>query len=58
LRRLEPYAADLWQEEIADYLPPGEPPARLHKQTYFGGLYQKVVIQRGLDLDTDSIGSN
>jgi ubiquinone/menaquinone biosynthesis C-methylase UbiE len=58
LRWLEPYADDLWQQEIADYLPPGKPPTRLHKQTYFGGLYQKVVIQRGLDLDADSIGSN
>jgi ubiquinone/menaquinone biosynthesis C-methylase UbiE len=46
LRWLEPYAGDLWQREIADYLPPGKPPAQLHKQTYFGGLYQKVVIRR------------
>jgi hypothetical protein len=27
-------------------LPAGEAPAHVDKQTYFGGLYQKVVITR------------
>ncbi|MDH4150363.1 MAG: rhodoquinone biosynthesis methyltransferase RquA [Betaproteobacteria bacterium] len=43
---LEPFAMDLWRREIADWLPPGLRPARVDKHTYFGGLYQKVVITR------------
>jgi ubiquinone/menaquinone biosynthesis C-methylase UbiE len=44
LRRLEPFALDLWQQEIASYLPESQAPRALRKDTYFGGLYQKVVI--------------
>ncbi|MEO5365078.1 MAG: rhodoquinone biosynthesis methyltransferase RquA [Magnetococcus sp. WYHC-3] len=50
LRLLEPFAMDLWQGEIAHWLPPhlvGDPGLRLHKQLYFGGLYQKVVVTCG-----------
>ncbi len=43
---LEPFAMDLWRREITDWLPPGLRPARVDKHTYFGGLYQKVVITR------------
>ncbi|TMG85569.1 MAG: class I SAM-dependent methyltransferase [Betaproteobacteria bacterium] len=46
LRRLEPFALDLWDCELEQYLPDGSPPANVHKETYFGGLYQKVVITR------------
>lgn len=46
LRRLEPFALDLWQSEIAAFLPAGTRLALVHKQTYFGGLYQKVVLTR------------
>jgi ubiquinone/menaquinone biosynthesis C-methylase UbiE len=46
LRTLEPFAMDLWCGEIASWLPAGVVPAQLEKQTYFGGLYQKVVITR------------
>jgi ubiquinone/menaquinone biosynthesis C-methylase UbiE len=44
LRALEPFALDLWQRELSAWLPEGVAPAQLRKQTYFGGLYQKVVI--------------
>jgi ubiquinone/menaquinone biosynthesis C-methylase UbiE len=46
LRRLEPFALDLWDCELGAYLPDGQPVSALHKETYFGGLYQKVVITR------------
>jgi ubiquinone/menaquinone biosynthesis C-methylase UbiE len=45
LAALEPFALDLWRHEIAHWLPA---PARAgwRKQLFFGGLYQKVVINR------------
>jgi len=43
LAALEPFALDLWRREIADWLPRG---AASRKELFFGGLYQKVVIQR------------
>lgn len=46
LRRLEPYADDLWKNEIASYLPEDIAFSRMEKTTYFGGLYQKVVLTR------------
>ena len=42
---LEPFALDLWRQEIADWLPPAAQ-GRLCKQSFFGGLYQKIVITR------------
>ncbi len=44
LGMLEPFALDLWRHELADYLPAGFAPAAVSKSTFFGGLYQKVVI--------------
>ena len=44
LARLEPYALDLWRHEISEWLPAGA--GSLRKQTYFGGLYQKIVVTR------------
>lgn len=44
LRALEPFALDLWQHEIAEWLPEKLDPAQIRKQTYYGGLYQKLVI--------------
>jgi ubiquinone/menaquinone biosynthesis C-methylase UbiE len=44
LRALEPFACGLWQQEVASYLPGSKGPASLVKTTYFGNLYQKVVI--------------
>nr|WP_319564706.1 rhodoquinone biosynthesis methyltransferase RquA [uncultured Rhodoferax sp.] len=46
LTTLEPFAMDLWHGQIADWLPGDCQHLPLDKQTYFGGLYQKVVIQR------------
>lgn len=46
LSTLEPFAMDLWRGEIMDWLPADANVAKIDKQTYFGGLYQKVVITR------------
>ena len=46
LTTLEPFAMDLWRGEIADWLPADHQPAQIEKRTYFGGLYQKVLITR------------
>jgi ubiquinone/menaquinone biosynthesis C-methylase UbiE len=45
LARLEPFALDLWRDEISRWLP-RIPKGCLHQTTYFGGLYQKMVIVR------------
>jgi ubiquinone/menaquinone biosynthesis C-methylase UbiE len=46
LTTLEPFAMDMWNGEIADWLPTDVKISKIDKQTYFGGLYQKVVITR------------
>jgi ubiquinone/menaquinone biosynthesis C-methylase UbiE len=46
LRRLEPFALDLWAAELVEYLPEGVALGAAHKQTFYGGLYQKVVLTR------------
>lgn len=46
LKRLEPFALDLWRAPIATWFPPGFTPARLSQQTCFGGLYQMILIER------------
>jgi ubiquinone/menaquinone biosynthesis C-methylase UbiE len=46
LTTLEPFAMDVWRGEIADWLPADIQVTQVEKQTYFGGLYQKVVITR------------
>lgn len=45
-RRLEPYAIDLWRHELLEFMPPGVKPAAVQRRTYFGGLYQKLVLVR------------
>ena len=45
LAKLEPFALDLWRAEIAEWLPCNST-RRLRKESFFGGLYQKVVITR------------
>jgi ubiquinone/menaquinone biosynthesis C-methylase UbiE len=45
LAALEPFALDLWRHEIADWLPAAAR-AGGRKQSFFGGLYQKIVIER------------
>ncbi len=44
LRALEPYALDLWKHDIAEWFPEERRPSEIRKQTYFGGLYQKLTI--------------
>jgi ubiquinone/menaquinone biosynthesis C-methylase UbiE len=45
-RKLEPYAMDLWNNEIEDFLPDGVRPTAVQKTSYYGGLYQKLVWTR------------
>lgn len=45
-RRLEPYAMDLWEHEIEAFMPADREPAAVDKRTYYGGLYQKLVLTR------------
>jgi ubiquinone/menaquinone biosynthesis C-methylase UbiE len=46
LKYLEPFAMDLWRRDIVQWLPRDARPAAIARQTYFGGLYQKVVVTR------------
>jgi hypothetical protein len=45
---LEPFAKDLWRRDIAGYARAGDQFA-WSKETYFGGLYQRVVARRWPD---------
>lgn len=45
-RRLEPYAIDLWRHDVEAFLPLGCPVTVLSRRSYFGGLYQKLVLTR------------
>ena len=45
-RKLEPFAMALWNHEVLEFLPAGVRQPALTKQTYFGGLYQKLVLTR------------
>lgn len=44
LRTFEPFAMDLWNHEVREWLPEGATVAR--KETFWGGLYQKLVIRK------------
>jgi ubiquinone/menaquinone biosynthesis C-methylase UbiE len=46
LRVLEPFAEALWKNEIVSFLPSDQKISDLEKVTYFGNLYQKLVITR------------
>jgi len=43
---LEPFALDIWRNEIVDWLPREFIPKSITKETLFGGVYQKVVIDK------------
>ena len=43
-RLLEPFALDTWTEQIEDWLPKDFVPMAINKDTAFGGLYQRIVI--------------
>jgi len=44
LALLEPFAMDLWREELPAFMPDEIKPGQLDSDFYFGGLYQKVVL--------------
>jgi len=44
LNLLEPFALDLWRNEVLTWLPETVRAEQIRKETYFGGLYQKLVI--------------
>jgi ubiquinone/menaquinone biosynthesis C-methylase UbiE len=44
LGALEPFALDLWHRDVAEWLPKGVRLKHVCKQTFCGGLYQKLVI--------------
>jgi ubiquinone/menaquinone biosynthesis C-methylase UbiE len=44
LRRFEPFALDLWRYDVAHWLPRSILDRDIRKETFWGGLYQKVVI--------------
>ena len=44
LHFLEPFALDLWKREISEWLPGNGRPQSIKKETFFGSLYQKVVV--------------
>ena len=45
LTMLEPFAMDLWREELPAFMPADIKAEKLSSRFYFGGLYQKVVLE-------------
>ena len=43
---LEPFAIDLWAQGIEAYFPADITPASVRKTTFFGGVYQRLVLTR------------
>jgi ubiquinone/menaquinone biosynthesis C-methylase UbiE len=41
---LEPFAMDLWRDELPTFMPDSIKPGQIESEFYFGGLYQKVVL--------------
>jgi ubiquinone/menaquinone biosynthesis C-methylase UbiE len=41
---LEPFAMDLWREELPAFMPQSIKPEQIESEFYFGGLYQKIVL--------------
>jgi len=41
---LEPFAMDLWRQELPAFMPAQIRPEQISSTFYFGGLYQKVVL--------------
>ena len=44
LGALEPFALDLWRHEVASWMPHDVRPEAVRKETFYGGLYQKLVV--------------
>jgi ubiquinone/menaquinone biosynthesis C-methylase UbiE len=47
LRLLEPFARDLWNEEVTSWLPENAKITLIQKQRFFGGMYQMVTLKLG-----------
>ncbi len=45
LRVLEPFAPDLWRHEIEEWIPAAHKNGIRVKRSFFGGFYQKIVVQ-------------
>lgn len=45
-RHLEPYAMDLWDNEVLDFFAADRRPQQVSKRTWFGGLYQMLVLRK------------
>jgi ubiquinone/menaquinone biosynthesis C-methylase UbiE len=48
LRTFEPFAMDLWNHEVAEWMAPGTSTS-IAKETFYAGLYQKLVVTRPLE---------
>lgn len=46
LRLLEPFALDLWRDEISAWIPKEFQDLQVQKRTFFGGLYQMTEVRR------------
>lgn len=44
LSTLEPFALDLWRNELPAFMPERIKPEQIDSEFYFGGLYQKIVL--------------
>jgi ubiquinone/menaquinone biosynthesis C-methylase UbiE len=45
-KHLEPYAMDLWNNEVLDFFETDRKPQLVSKRTWFGGLYQMLVLRK------------
>lgn len=46
LGRIEPFAPDLWRQGIIGLLPKEVPHQGMQSRSFFGGLYQRVIVTR------------
>ena len=46
LRLLEPFAPDIWRAGPETWLPPSPLIAKMERTTYFGGMYQRIVLTK------------
>lgn len=46
LAALEPFALDLWRDDITRWIPEPWDQRKIERRSYFGGLYQAIVISR------------
>lgn len=53
LRKLEPFAQDLWERDLTTWLPPETAAAPRAHRLFFGGLYQMLTIDRSASIAAD-----